>query len=304
MSAHALVVGESLVDEVVEGGVVHRHPGGSPANVALGLARLGVTTVLHTMVGGDEDGQLLQRHLSASGVLLTAGSVADSPTSRAIATIAEDGSATYEFAISWNPRPVDEFGAANVIHTGSLAAFLEPGCDVVNEVLRRGRAAGALITFDPNIRPSIIRDRRDALARFIAIASRSHLTKLSDQDAEFLFPGESVEDVATTLLDLGAAVVAITRGDAGAHLGSDAARVDLPAVSTSVADTIGAGDSFMAAMIWALVECDGGWNGRAISPDRLERAGIAATTAAAITVSRTGADLPLLADLAACAPAA
>lgn len=304
MNAGALVVGESLIDEVVESGSRRRHPGGSPANVALGLSRLKVATRLHTAIGDDDDGEVIRQHLLSSGVCLTAESVTSEPTSKAIATLADDGSATYEFALSWQPRTLDDLGAPKVIHTGSLGAFLEPGSQIASDILRRGRAGGALITFDPNIRPSLLRDSRAARARFTAVAATSHLTKLSDEDAEYLFPGRSVDRVADALLDSGVAIAAITRGSRGAYLVSGSDRVTVPSAPTSVADTVGAGDSFMAAMVWALVFRSEGWDGGSVTSRRLEEVGATATRAAAITVSRPGADLPALSDIETNQPAA
>jgi fructokinase len=297
VSAGALVVGEALIDAVVDSGGTRRHPGGSPANVALGLARLGVDTRLHTAIGDDGDGRLIRDHLGNSGVTLTAESVTDGPTSQAVATLAEDGSATYQFALNWNPRDIDELEAPTVIHTGSLGAFLEPGCRVTSEILSRGRAAGALITFDPNIRPDLVGDVREARRRFGELASASHVTKLSDVDAEFLFPGTPLDDVLDLLIDGGVAVAGITRGSDGAYLASEEGRVIIPPAKTTVADTVGAGDSFMATLIWSLVFVGDGWNGIPVSERELDEVGRRAALAAAITVSRAGADLPYLSEL-------
>ncbi|NVN00646.1 carbohydrate kinase [Arthrobacter sp. SDTb3-6] len=297
MNAGALVVGEALIDEVVQAGHVGRHPGGSPANVALGLSRLNLDTRLHTTIGDDDDGELIRKHLSGSGVLLTAESTTKAPTSKAVATLADDGSATYEFALSWDPCNLENIGAPKVIHTGSLGAFLDPGADITRDILRRGRSAGALITFDPNVRPSLVPDSDNSRKRFKALAFASHLTKLSDEDAEFLFPGKSLDYVLDLLMDGGLAVAGITRGHRGAYLASGENRVNIPPVKTAVADTVGAGDSFMAALVWALVFDGGGWDGQAVSGRRLEEIGGKAARAAAITVSRTGADLPALDEL-------
>ena len=297
MTSGALVIGEALIDEVVEGDRVARHPGGSPANVALGLARLDVPTRLHTALGADEDGELIRRHLVASGVSITAASSTDGPTSKAVATLAEDGSATYDFALSWEPRELDELGEPRVIHTGSLGAFLEPGAEVTSEILSRGRGGGALITFDPNVRPSLIQGAEAARARFTDLAARSHLTKLSEEDAEYLFPAEPLDRVLDRILEAGVAVAAITRGGDGALLASGQHRISIPPVKTTVADTVGAGDSFMATLIWALVFGSEGWDGQPISAARLEEIGSKAALAASITVSRHGADLPRASDL-------
>jgi len=293
----ALVVGEALIDEVVESGRISRYSGGSPANVALGLSRLNVDTRLHTAIGDDEDGDLIRMHLAESGVSFTAESLTNAPTSRAVATLADDGSATYEFALNWDPLNLEELGAPKVIHTCSLGAFLEPGAEITIQIVRRGRAEGALITFDPNVRPSLVRDSHRPHEFFEALALSSHVTKLSDEDAEFLFPGKSLDYVLDLLIDGGVAVAGITRGSRGAQLASGEHRISIPPVTTVVADTVGAGDSFMATLIWALVFGGVGWSGQPISKLRLEDIGGKAALAAAITVSRSGADLPVLREL-------
>ena len=133
----ALVIGEALVDVVVHpgGAAPTAHPGGSPANVAVGLARLGVPTTLHSDYGSDEHGRSIATHLAASGVATTPSTVGDRPTSLATARIAADGAATYEFAVTWDPAPVEARGYA-VVHTGSIGAALEPGASTVEEALR------------------------------------------------------------------------------------------------------------------------------------------------------------------------
>ncbi len=297
MSMTALVVGEALIDEVVDGDRVSRHPGGSPANVALGLARLGVVTLLHTAIGDDAEGELIDRHLSASGVTMTAGSVTSAPTSKAVAALAQDGSATYRFTLSWEPAYLDDLGSPTLIHTGSIGAFLQPGSEVTRDIIRQGQRLGALISFDPNIRPSLMPEPDRTRASFEELAFSTQLTKLSEEDAAYLYPGIPPEDVLDLLLDGGVSVVAITRGGEGAYLASGGDRVSIPSVRTGVADTVGAGDSFMAALIWALAFDGDGWDGRPISADRLELIGGTAAHAAAVTVSRSGADLPTLRDL-------
>lgn len=304
MNAGALVVGEALIDEVVTASGAERHPGGSPANVALGLARLNIATRLHTAIGDDGDGELIRRHLTDSGVALTPESITERPTSRAVATVGADGSATYRFALSWDPRNLADLRKPTIVHTGSLAAFLEPGSEVARDILRRGRATGALISFDPNVRPSLIADPDRSREQFIALALTSHLTKLSDEDAEFFYPGKSIEYVADLLIDSGTAIVGITRGSKGALLASGEHRVRIPPDAVTVADTVGAGDSFMAALIWSLTVESGGWDGRPVTESRLVAVGTWAAHAAGITVSRSGADLPTLPDLQATSPTA
>lgn len=275
-----LVIGESLVDVVRDGDTETRHAGGSPMNVAYGLAQLGIGTQLLTRIGRDADGALIERHLSA--VELLEGSLRDAPTSTAIATIGADGSATYEFDVDWDLGPIEAF--ANWVHVGSIGAFLSPGADSVERYL----STCEKVSFDPNIRPALMPG--DAVERFERIARLTTVVKLSDEDAAWLYPG--VENVIDVLRALGPSVVAITRGAEGATIATETERYEIEPVRVAVADTIGAGDSFMAALIAELIN-DG----------PVDAAARTAVAAAAITVSRAGAQLPTRAELdAATAP--
>ena len=275
-----LVIGESLIDVVRDGDTETRHPGGSPMNVAYGLGQLGIETQLLTRIGRDADGAIIERHLSA--VELLEGSLRDAPTSTAVATIGDDGSASYEFDVEWDLGPIE--ASADWVHVGSIGAFLSPGADSVERYL----AGCAKVSFDPNIRQALM--PIDARARFERIARLSSVLKLSDEDAAWLYPG--VDDVIDVLRELGPSVVAITRGAEGATIATATERYEIAPVRVTVADTIGAGDSFMAALIAELI------NDRPV-----DAAARTAVAAAAITVSRAGAQLPTRAELdAATAP--
>lgn len=273
-----LVIGESLVDVVRDGDTEARHAGGSPMNVALGLARLGVEAQLLTRIGRDSDGALIENHLYRAGVRLLPASLRDQPTSTAIATIGADGSATYDFDVSWDLPPIVA-RAPEWVHVGSIGTFLAPGADSVERFLE---GYGGRVSYDPNIREALMPD--DALQRYERVARLTSVLKLSDEDAAWLYPG--VDDVLDVLLALGPSVVALTRGAGGATIASAAERVDVPAVRVEVKDTIGAGDSFMAALIASLIE-----------DKPLDAAAATAIAAAAITVSRAGAQPPTRQEL-------
>ncbi len=240
---------------------------------------------------------MIERHLGAAGVSVTASSVTDAPTSNAVAIRAQDGSVSYRFTVAWEPVRLDDLGSPTLVHAGSLGAFLRPGSEVTRDTIGRGRRLGALISFDPNIRPSLLAEREETRASFEELASSSHLTKLSDEDADHLYPGVPLEDVLDRLVDAGAGVAAVTRGSEGALLASGDERVSVLSVRTPVADTVGAGDSFMAALIWALAFDGAAWAGGPIPAARLQTIGDTAARAAAITVSRSGADLPHIGEL-------
>src|SRR3954468_13520115 len=183
-----LVVGEALVDVVVRSdGAVSEHPGGSPLNVAIGLARLGRETDLLTRLGQDEPGRPVLRHLEGSGGHLVEGSVLPVATATAAATLAPDGSATYEFDLHWELGAVTPPDAPVAVHTGSIAAVLEPGASAVEEVVRDHRDQ-ATVSYDPNARPLLMGDAADVRDRVEDLVAVSDLVKVSDEDAAWLSP--------------------------------------------------------------------------------------------------------------------
>jgi fructokinase len=293
-----LVIGEALVDVVREddGSEVAR-PGGSPLNVAVGASRLGDEVTLHSDFGADPHGVTIARHLEESGVSVTPGTVRDEPTSVALASIAPDGSATYTFAISWDPAPYEpEPGRFAAVHAGSIGAAREPGATAVEGLLGRMRP-DSIVTFDPNIRPALQGEHPEALARAERLVALADVVKASDEDVEWLYPDATVAETLERWLALGPALVVVTRGAGGADALARSGPVHVEAATGPVADTIGAGDSFMAGLIAGLGDL------RLLGAQRrgeLERIPVAdvrqvvgfGARCAGITVSRPGADPP------------
>lgn len=294
MADPVLVIGEALIDIIQrEEQPPEEHVGGSPANVALGLGRLGVPVRLRTALGSDDRGERIAAHLGESGVEVEPESFVLDRTATATARITAEGNAHYEFDIDWRIGSPVALRDARVVHVGSIGCFIEPGASVVRETIR-SFAGQALVTFDPNIRPALVGERTAAVQVTEEIASRCDLIKLSDEDAAWLYAGLDVEAVLGRLLSLGARVVALTRGSEGSVLASRTSRATVESRRVIAQDTVGAGDTFMAALVGSLAE------GRlGTDEDSLREAGENAALAASITVSRRGADLPTRADLAA-----
>ena len=289
------VVGEALVDVVVpRGGDDETAPGGSPLNVAVGLARLGVDTVLLTELGDDAHGRLVLDHLATSGVSLHEGSVVPGfRTSTATAHLDEHGAASYVFNLRWTLGRRELPAGATALHVGSLGAALRPGRDSVVDLVRQARGAGLLVTFDPNSRPSLTPDASKAWRDVQEVAAVADLVKLSDEDLEFLQPGATPHEVAGLLLGGCTKMVVVTSGGTSAFAASPAGRVEVRSRTVDVVDTVGAGDSFMAALLTVAVEH---------GLDDLDEARLAGYVAAAhqvaaVTVSRRGADPPRRAEL-------
>lgn len=288
-----LVVGESIMDIVRTAQGSTESPGGSPANVALGLGRLGHPVRFHSGLARDLRGERIAAHLTASGVTVDSRSWGLERTATAHATVHDDGSARYAFEIDTR-LAVPRLGDAGLVHVGSISMFLDPGAAVLAEFLGT-LPADVVLSVDPNIRPALLDDRRGARRRFERTARRAALVKLSDEDAAWLYPGDSTDRVLERLLGLGVDIAALTRGREGAVLVSSDGRADIDAPSVDVTDTIGAGDTVMAALIDRVVRCP-------TVPRNvqfLEEAGRYAARAASLTVRSAGADLPWARELVA-----
>ncbi|MFB2585824.1 PfkB family carbohydrate kinase [Herbiconiux liukaitaii] len=295
-----LVVGESLIDVVhrTDGGVT-RTPGGSSFTVAIGTARLAPDARVSflTDLGADSDGVDLGDRLRMAGVTVLARP--RGATSLAHAHLGPDGSAEYDFDLRWDPDPaLVPASAWRLLHVGSIGAFLAPGRDAVDALLRATDVTGAIRTFDPNIRPSLLGDHGEVRLRFERTAAASDLVKLSDDDAAWLYPELAADEVLDRLLDAGTALAVLTRGAGGSTLRTRTAQVDVPAPPVPVEDTIGAGDSYLAALIAGIAQRG---VDRAGMP-RLDHSDLAAlgrraAEVAAIVVGRAGADIPSAAEL-------
>lgn len=302
-----LAVGEALVD-IVSGpaGTVAEHPGGSAANVAVALARLAVPVRLATWIGRDPRGLAIARWLADAGVALTPGSTAAARTPTAIATLDASGAATYEFDLEWHAAlPVDEVADAAAVHTGSLAALLEPGAANVDALVEAARPH-ATISYDPNIRPALLGRRAEVRRRVERFVASADVVRASADDVAWLYPGDDTRAVAARWQTAGAALVVVTHGAEGAHAVCRAGAVDHPGRPVAVVDTVGAGDTFTAALLWGLA--GRGLLGAASRP-ALRAIGLAdvrallaaAACAGELSVARAGADPPTLAELrAAC----
>ena len=290
-----LVVGESLVDVTTTPEGTTTRPGGSPLNISVGCARLGVAAVLATQVGDDEAGDLVRDHLDLADVDVRSLPPHRAETSIARADIDAAGHATYEFDLTWDPSELPAPADFGCVHVGSIGATLSPGADAVAALAAEAAESGVPVTFDPNVRPSITPDMSDVRERVARVAELATVIKLSDEDADVLWPG--AEDLLGALVGSGLTRLAVmTCGGRTVVLQSGDARVEVEPPTVDVVDTIGAGDSFMAALIWALTERDR-LSGDDLDADELRELGTIAARAAAITCTRAGADPPTRKEL-------
>lgn len=296
-----VVVGEALVDVVVpEVGERSSAVGGSPLNVAVGLARLDVPTLLVTRIGDDAHGRWVADHVRASGAGLAEGSVVEGRrTSTATARLDREHTARYEFDLVWDLDHAVLPDAAG-LHVGSLGASLLPGRLAVDALVRQAEQEALFVSYDPNVRPAFVTDAETTGREVAEIAARSRLVKLSEEDVSVLRPGggsDAGEKLARELLSAGTTeLVVLTRGAAGASAYSRSRSVHEPVASATVVDTVGAGDSFMSALLAILsaweIPAAGPGALDALDDDRLRTLLRGSAKAAAVTCERRGADPP------------
>jgi fructokinase len=305
------VAGEVIMDMVPAGGVdlFRAAPGGSPANVAVGLARLGVPARLLARLSGDVLGRRLRSHLAGNGVDLSHAVDASEPSSLAIVVLAEDGSADYDFRVDgtadWQWRDAEVADAVDgvvALHVGSLGLTTPPGGTVLRRLAARARET-ATVTFDPNVRHLLMGSAEATMRVVDELLQVADVVKASDEDIELLSPGRALADVADEWASRGPALVVVTRGGDGAlAVGRAAGLVDRPGLPVAVVDTVGAGDSFMGAVLAGLHRR--GLLGAA-ARERLQAMDAATVTelvdeaveVSAITCSRQGADPPTAQEL-------
>ncbi|HEY4419436.1 MAG TPA: carbohydrate kinase [Pseudonocardia sp.] len=306
------MAGEALIDLVPApvNGYFEVAPGGSPANVAVALSRLGVPARLLARIADDMLGRRIREHLTVNGVELDHAVHAREQTSMAMVAVDSDGGPSYDFRIAgtadWQWTSDELAGALDgpvvALHSGSLALTTPPGAAVLRELLTSA-APTTTISYDPNCRPLLMGDPSVVLAGAHEVLAVADVVKVSSEDLEWLVPGSTPEAVLEDWLGRGPAIVAVTLGGEGALAGTaTGVRARRPGVAVPVVDTVGAGDTFSAALLAGLhrrhlLGATARPDLRAVDAETLDALLAEAVAAAAITCSRRGADPPTADDL-------
>jgi fructokinase len=288
------VSGENVADLLTAGpGLLRIALGGGPANTAVAAAALGAEVSFAARFGSDAFGQAFRGRLEAAGADLGhARDVAGAPSSLALATVDATGAASYDFwldgAADFAATELPVAGPGDIQHLGSLAAYWPPGADVAERWIDDSQGT---VTLDVNLRPIVMERQSDAVSRLGRLVRRADVVKASDDDLRMAYPGTDPEETARRWLgleDSRAALVVITLGADGAiGLTRDGRRVHVPAPRIDVADTIGAGDAAMGALLARLAA-----NGVAGVCDSLEGTLHHAVAVAALACTKAGAYAP------------
>jgi fructokinase len=295
LSDQVWVAGEVLIDLIPNADQYLAIVGGGPANTAKALAKLGVKTYFIDGISADRYGQMAKAELLAANVLLNYAQYSNKPTCTAKVTLSKSGSASYEFVIKdtatfdfsdlWLPDP--QSVKPSLLHIGTLATVIEPGASVLFK-WAQSVANVAPIVFDPNIRPAVLGDRVVYVKKVEEWLAISSVVKVSDEDLNWLYPGKAIDETVKKWLEVGVELVVVTLGDKGITACRENEQISVDAVKVVVADTVGAGDTVGAVLVEAIVN-----NGLdKLTGEVLETMLNRAVKAAAITVSRTGANPP------------
>jgi fructokinase len=301
-----VVCGEALID-ILPAADGTRRPvaGGGPFNSARALARLGAPTSFLGRLSTDGFGVMLRQELEADGADLSLVSYGPEPTTLAVAELDGDGLAEYEFFVQGTSAPnltrdmLPERLADDVkaVHVGTLGLVLEPMATTLTEMAER-EGEQRVLMLDPNIRPRLVTDAKEYRRRLDVLIARSTIVKASEADLAWLYPEVDCEAGAARLLDLGARLVLVTLGAAGALAASSAGTLRVAAPQVKVVDTIGAGDAFGAAVLAWLHDHDALRPDLSLDRQELESMVGFACLVAAITCTRAGADPPWRSELA------
>lgn len=304
MTGRVLSLGEALIDVVIRPGSTEEHVGGSPLNVAVGIATLGHPASICAHWGTDARGELLRQRAESAGLDIVAGTDSAEKTPVAFAHVDEHGHATYDFDLTWEVPPIPDVSSFGHLHTGSIAATLEPGGSAVVDIAKRMKGH-CTVSYDPNIRPALMKSPDAVVDRVEQMVALSDVVKASDEDLAWLYPETPVEDIMRRWVKVGPAMVVITRGPWGAYalLASNRDMLHLDQLTVEVGDSVGAGDSFMAGLISGLMDADllGSSEARqrllTVNWSDVQPALHRAVITSALTVSRFGAYAPTMTEV-------
>jgi fructokinase len=300
MSKEIWVCGEALIDLIPQDHQKIAIVGGGPANTAKALARLGFDSYFIDGISSDAFGQMIKSELAHDGVNLKYVHWSDKQTCTADVTLDKagvgsyvftiDGTATFDFTDEWLPDPIKASPAA--LQIGTLATIVEPGCSILFEWAKKVSQVCPVI-FDPNVRSSVLPDRKKYIEQVEKWNSISTVIKVSEDDLAWLFPEQDQIEIAEKWLAAGAKLVVITKGSYGIIGVTSNDVVSVPGVKVDVVDTVGAGDTVGAIIVEAIVEK----GVDALQGEILRQVLVRATKAAGITCSRAGANPPMRSEI-------
>ncbi len=276
-----IALGELLVDFVptqsnvtlIEAPAFKKAPGGAPANVAVGLSRLGISTGFMGKVGDDAFGHFLANTLHENGVDISALSYSQQArTALAFVSLGKDGEREFMFYrhpsadMLYSPQDVDSeyIHSAKILHFGSISLISEPSRSATFQALEYARGGDLLISYDPNLRVNLWPDERTAKEGILSAWHLADIIKVSIEELEFLSGIPELEAAAKSLWSDQLKLLVVTRGKDGSSFITRRCMEDVPGFEVQAVDTTGAGDGFVAGLLMGLLENPNAWENEAV----------------------------------------
>lgn len=305
-----LVCGEALFDLFSDNSDAdpipfEAHIGGSPFNVAVGLARLGCDVAFFGGISTDRFGRRLVDRLIEEGVDISMVPRIPALTTLAVVQRDKEGVPSYTFYGKdaadrlVTPEMIPELPEdVRIIHIGSFSCLVDPVASTIKELISRFRQ-NRLIAFDPNIRPTVVGDMDLWRTNCETLVATADLVKISSEDFGIAWPGQDLTSAIERWVSAGTALVIVTKGEDGAEAFTANHRISVPAKKITVVDSVGAGDSFQSSILANLIDLkvDSGKTLRTLDETALNGLLVRAIEASALTCTRRGADLPRRQDL-------
>ena len=301
-----IVLGEALIDmlsgETTNGEKAFvPHSGGSPFNTCIAIARLGVPAGFLGRISKDFFGQMLINGLVENGVDLSFTQRGAEPTTLGFVKTSAGKDPEYAFyttgtadcSLGSDELPESFPDSVKALMFGSISLLMEPGATVIESLIKQ-EYGKRILSFDPNIRPGLIKNEAEFRSRCNRLFALSSIVKISDVDLKWLYPGKSLDEASQSVKSFGPALVVVTRGAEGSFALKGDQKVSCMGTEVRVVDTVGAGDTFHAGLIAWLYKNEL-LNLEAldtISADQLTEGLSFASKCAAVTCSRKGADPP------------
>ncbi|WLR42398.1 aminoimidazole riboside kinase [Bacillus carboniphilus] len=269
MKSGIISLGEALIDFIPmdESNLVYQKcPGGAPANVAVGIARLGVPSTFIGKVGDDVLGNFLKETLTSYGVNTSQMPLTnEAKTGAVFVTLGENGERSFDFYINpsadtfLNTGNIDELviGKERILHIGSISLIREPSKSATLKAIEVAKRNGVLFSFDPNIRLSLWEDEESAKKEITSLLSQVDILKISDDELQFLTNQRDIDKGIDLLSSYNIPLIAITLGAKGSVLVTKQGKVHVPAMKVEAVDTTGAGDAFVSGLLFSVYHYEG-----------------------------------------------
>ncbi|WP_282033637.1 aminoimidazole riboside kinase [Metabacillus indicus] len=309
MKKGIISLGEALIDFIPvdsENLVYQKSPGGAPANVAVGLARLGAPSSFLGKVGDDVLGTFLKETLQSFGVntdhmLLTK----EAKTGAVFITLAEGGERSFDFYIDPSADrflheenlDVSLFAESKILHYGSISMISEPSKNATVKAVELARENGMIVSYDPNLRLSLWENEETAKETILSMFGKADLIKISEEELEFLTGESDIEKGVEKLAAYNIPLLFITMGSEGSYAFTKNGAVKIDAMRVNAVDTTGAGDAFVSGILYQLHELE--THPGELKADELKRIGRFASVSGGLAASVKGAmtALPTLGEV-------